>query len=184
MTTVPHTPTVASPPLENTDQSPRAVRQWIGDWREKDTEEAFAAMVRRYLDAYGPATPNDFAHWFGIPLRPARERFGRMADELVAVDVEGQRAWMTPAGAEGLFAEEATDTVRLLPGFDPYTIGALLHLDRLLPGPLRARISRTSGWISPVLLVDGRIAVRWQRAKHWITSPDPGYLRKKSDATD
>lgn len=139
-------------------------RQWIGDWREMDTEEAFAEVVRRYLDAYGPATHTDFAHWFGIPLRLARERFARMADELVAVDVEGQRAWMTPVGAEDLFAEGAIDTVRLLPGFDPYTIGALPHLNRLLPGPLRVRISRTSGWISPVLLVDGHIAGVWKHA--------------------
>jgi len=29
-----------------------------------------------------------------------------------------------------------------------------------------------------------RLGVRWRRAKHWITSPDPGYARKKSGATD
>jgi transposase len=29
-----------------------------------------------------------------------------------------------------------------------------------------------------------RMGVRWQRAKHWITSPDPLYARKKEDATD
>ncbi len=28
-----------------------------------------------------------------------------------------------------------------------------------------------------------RLGVRWQRAKHWITSPDPEYLRKKAAAT-
>jgi hypothetical protein len=28
-----------------------------------------------------------------------------------------------------------------------------------------------------------RLGVGWQRAKHWITSPDPEYLRKKNDAT-
>jgi transposase len=28
-----------------------------------------------------------------------------------------------------------------------------------------------------------RLGVRWQRAKHWITSPDPEYLRKKDAAT-
>lgn len=28
-----------------------------------------------------------------------------------------------------------------------------------------------------------RLGVRWQRAKHWITSPDPAYLRKKGGAT-
>ncbi|MDQ2783997.1 MAG: helix-turn-helix domain-containing protein [Chloroflexota bacterium] len=29
-----------------------------------------------------------------------------------------------------------------------------------------------------------RLGVRWQRAKQWITSPDPAYTRKKSNATD
>jgi len=28
-----------------------------------------------------------------------------------------------------------------------------------------------------------RLGVRWKRAKHWITSPDPAYERKKSVAT-
>ena len=28
-----------------------------------------------------------------------------------------------------------------------------------------------------------RLGVRWRRAKHWITSPDPGYARKKAGAT-
>lgn len=29
-----------------------------------------------------------------------------------------------------------------------------------------------------------RMGVRWMRAKHWITSPDPLYARKKGGATD
>jgi Winged helix-turn helix len=28
-----------------------------------------------------------------------------------------------------------------------------------------------------------RLGVGWKRAKHWITSPDPEYARKKADAT-
>lgn len=28
-----------------------------------------------------------------------------------------------------------------------------------------------------------RMGISWRRAKHWITSPDPAYLRKKNDAT-
>jgi hypothetical protein len=27
-----------------------------------------------------------------------------------------------------------------------------------------------------------RLGIRWQRAKRWITSPDPGYARKKARA--
>jgi transposase len=29
-----------------------------------------------------------------------------------------------------------------------------------------------------------RLGVKWKRAKHWITSPDPEYERKKTRATD
>lgn len=29
-----------------------------------------------------------------------------------------------------------------------------------------------------------RLNVSWKRAKHWITSPDPGYMRKKSLVTE
>jgi len=29
-----------------------------------------------------------------------------------------------------------------------------------------------------------RLGVRWKRAKHWITSPDPAYARKKATETD
>ena len=28
-----------------------------------------------------------------------------------------------------------------------------------------------------------RLETKWKRAKHWITSPDPQYARKKSGAT-
>jgi transposase len=28
-----------------------------------------------------------------------------------------------------------------------------------------------------------RLGANWKRAKHWITSPDPAYVRKKTDAT-
>lgn len=28
-----------------------------------------------------------------------------------------------------------------------------------------------------------RLEINWQRAKHWITSPDPAYALKKSSAT-
>jgi hypothetical protein len=137
-------------------------RQWIGRWQDGEPEAALAEIVRRYLDAYGPATHNDFGHWLGIRPPRARKLFARVADGLVPVDIEGQQAWMTPAGAETLASVPEDATVRLLPGFDAYTIGALPHIERLLPGPLRARISRTSGWISPVLLVDGRIAGVWK----------------------
>lgn len=37
--------------------------------------------------------------------------------------------------------------------------------------------------IETIRLALKRLGVGWQRAKHWITSPDPAYRRKKNGAT-
>ena len=54
---------------------------------------------------------------------------------------------------------------------------------------LVAEVCHEKGWTPRVLSVEavrralGRLGVGWKRAKHWITSPDPEYARKKSGGT-
>src|SRR5262245_25862820 len=54
---------------------------------------------------------------------------------------------------------------------------------------LVAQVCHAKGWTPRVLSLDTlRLAIRrrgvsWKRAKHWITSPDPAYARKKRRAT-
>ena len=93
-----------------------------------------------------------------------RAAVAELGDELVELDTEGHRGWVTAAAAAELAGTAPSRTVRLLPGFDPYVVGALRQLDRLLPAAdprLRAAVSRASGWVSPVLLDGGRIAGTW-----------------------
>src|SRR4051812_566347 len=46
---------------------------WLGsDLPRLPREQAVAELVRRYLRAFGPAEPEDFASWSGLPLRDAR----------------------------------------------------------------------------------------------------------------
>jgi hypothetical protein len=40
-------------------------------------------------------------------------------------------------------------------------IGSTKHSDRLMPGAFRERVHRQAGWVSPVLIVDGRIEGVW-----------------------
>jgi hypothetical protein len=54
---------------------------------------------------------------------------------------------------------------------------------------LAAEVSLAEG-LTPRLVSDEairvalrRLRVSWKRAKHWITSPDPAYARKKNGAT-
>jgi hypothetical protein len=53
--------------------------------------------------------------------------------------------------------------VRLLPAFDQYVITATRQADHLLPGPFGDRIYRPQGWLSPVLLVGGRMDGVWRQ---------------------
>jgi transposase len=60
---------------------------------------------------------------------------------------------------------------------------SLWTLDRV------AQVCHAQGWTPRPLTGEAirkalkRLDIRWRRAKHWITSPDPAYARKKTRAT-
>jgi len=78
------------------------------------------------------------------------------------VELDGVQAWMPATHAREVCELPPTRSVRLLPGFDQYVIAASCHAERLLPGDLRSRVYRPQGWISPVLLVNGRMEGTWR----------------------
>lgn len=138
-------------------------REWIGAWKPVATEAAMREMARRYLNAYGPATADDFGHWYGMQPADAKKAFKLLGDEIEEVEVEGWKAWaLTESKIEGAHSEKA---VHLLPGFDPYVISASHHSEYLLADAHKAKVYRAQGWISPVVLVDGRIEGVWKYEK-------------------
>ena len=54
---------------------------------------------------------------------------------------------------------------------------------------LVAQVCEERGWTARVLSPEAirqvlrRLGVGWKRAKHWLTSPDPDYAKKKSRVT-
>jgi hypothetical protein len=143
---------------------------WLGGWREHDPDEAVAEVTRRFLAASGPVTREDFARWWGIPS-PAQGRrlLERLGDEVVRVEVEGADAYALAADLDGLTEAggpgraDRARAVRLLPAFDQYVVTATLQAERLMPGPFKARVYRPQGWLSPVLLVGGRMDGVWRQ---------------------
>jgi Winged helix DNA-binding domain len=108
-----------------------------------DPQAATAAVTRRFLAAYGPATHHDLARWWsGGGVSAARQWIASLGEEVSPVELDGVQAWMLT-----VHAREARDfapdrSVRLLPGFDQYVVGASCHAERLLPGDLRSRVYR------------------------------------------
>ena len=89
-----------------------------------------------------------------------------LGDEIAEVDVEGTPGWMLREHAEEAAAEEPPERlVRLLPGFDMWVIGAARDAAALLDPGEKNRVYRNQGWISPVLLVNGRMDGVWKHER-------------------
>jgi hypothetical protein len=132
--------------------------RWLGPWEPMATDEATLEVARRFLTRYGPATREDLARWFGMTSAAEAGRWlKRLGDE--AVESGGE--YLLAADAEAAAAAEPDGAVRLLPAFDQYVVAAPRGDDEVVPAEQRARVYRPQGWLSPVLLVDGRMAGVW-----------------------
>lgn len=135
---------------------------------EIESQVARAELARRYLHAYGPSTAAAFAEWAGIAPAAAREAFGAMESELLAVTTPIGDRWVLAAD-EALLDSPPPRTARLLPSGDPYYL--LQGDDRELLVPDRTR--RAELWTPRVwpgaLLVDGEVVGTWRRTKTVVT---------------
>jgi Winged helix DNA-binding domain len=130
-------------------------------WDDIDPDHAMREIVVRFLDTYGPATHEDFGRWWGTDAASARRVLAAHEDATVGVVSADKKAWMTPEGVDKIRRLRAPTGVLLLPGFDPYTIAPISARAYTIPAGFVDRVSRTAGWISPVLLVEGVVAGTW-----------------------
>ncbi|RKT53036.1 DNA glycosylase AlkZ-like family protein [Saccharothrix australiensis] len=109
----------------------------LGDVPEPGTADR---LWRRYRRAYGPAGVDDFAAWSGLPKRLLRD-----LPEVAHDPAE-------PVGA-----------VRMLGHFDTYLLGYRDRSLALEPGfaPL---VQTGGGFLTPHVVVDGRVVATWRRA--------------------
>jgi hypothetical protein len=140
----------------------------IAEWRGlPEPAEAAPAVIAAYLGAYGPATPESFDGWLtrnSLRKTVVRGWFEAMGDRLTGVDVAGEARWILAEHADGLGACAPSRSLRLLGSFDQYVLGPGTKETAMLEQEHRAKVSRAAGWISPVVLVGGRIAGVWELA--------------------
>jgi Winged helix DNA-binding domain len=146
----------------NRGQSVTFVRpeSWLPSWREVDPDDAIVEMARRYLRSYGPATKKDFARWWGGWPGVAAAAWKGVAPELTSVTVEGERGDLLTEDVSAVKRAKISEPVRMVPLFDPYLMG-YARRDHLVDRAFAAKVSRTAGWISAVVLVEGKIAGTW-----------------------
>ncbi|MGI5489197.1 winged helix DNA-binding domain-containing protein [Microtetraspora malaysiensis] len=129
------------------------------------TEEGGRALLRAFLGAHGPATPEMFDTWLmrGAARKAAlRGWFRDLGPELAEVEVDGAPMTALAEHVDALAVARPSEGVHLLPGFDQYVLGAPRDLEALLPAAVRPKVSRAAGWISPVVVHRGRVAGVWE----------------------
>jgi hypothetical protein len=125
---------------------------WLG--ASPDQAANAETLVRRYLAAFGPATPADAKYWSGIS--GLGEVFEQLRPQLRIVRDEDGRELFDIPGAP-LRDSDVPAPVRFLPGYDNVTIG---HKDRTRIVPEGIPRFTEIGWGS--VLVDGFVAARWR----------------------
>lgn len=87
--------------------------------------------------------------------------WSRLREELAEVSVEGKAGWVLREDLDLLQKETIDDQhVRLLPSFDSYMLG-YHDKSHLVDEAHYKAVCRKAGWLSPMVLVAGRVAGVW-----------------------
>jgi hypothetical protein len=136
-------------------------RKWIKEWQPIEPMLALQEIARRYLRAYGPATSDDFAFWWGCTKTAAKNLFQSLAGELEEVEVEGWHALALCTTLPLMQSIEPAEQIHLLPLFDAYTIGVPRNCEPLLAQAYKRQVFNLQGWTFAVILVNGSIQGIW-----------------------
>jgi hypothetical protein len=141
--------------------------RWLAAWKPPAPDDAWTEIVRRYLRAYGPADREEFGRWWGMQPAPAGRVLTAAAERvgLSAVTVEGHARWFPTEDLGGLQKSQPSGGVRLLPAFDVYVVGTRPR-SALVDPQHEAKVFRRAGWISPVVLIDGRASGIWRHQRN------------------
>ena len=124
-------------------------------------EDAKVLLARNYLRAFGPAIPRDLAKWTGWSVAETRSVWQDLIQDLLPVQVDDQELFILKEDADTLSNSGFEENhIRLLPTFDVYLLG---HADKswLVDEARYKQVYRAGGWISPVILLNGRVAGTW-----------------------
>lgn len=117
-------------------------------------------LVRRYLRAFGPATPADMTAWSRVTrLTPVFKQMAQ-ADELELLECEDGRTRYDVPGSPRAGGDEPAP-VRLLGTYDNVFLS---HADRthVVPDEMRARWMGLNGGVAQTIFVDGFMAGLWR----------------------
>ena len=155
-----------------------------------DADTALSVLLTRYLQAYGPASVQDFAYWSGVTVARTRRALELAGDQVGPAD-PGLRAGSSgpgrlmdirapggsggqagsggeagkggpggPAGSDGAAGKGGLACVAFLPKFDSYV---LAHRDKFyLEESYRREVFRAAADVAATMVADGVVVGTWR----------------------
>ena len=93
--------------------------RWLGH-RLVPSAQGEAELARRFLHAYGPATPRTFADWLGSTPSQAKRLWQQIEEELEPVTAAGKKAFILQSDRESFRRADTEEALLLLGPHDPY----------------------------------------------------------------
>lgn len=157
---------VCSGPSRGNESTFVRADRWIPQWKDIPSDQAERELLVKYLKAFGPATIADFALWTGMLISDAKEIWSQKETDIAQVDVEGWEAAILQSDLPVLEkARIDSPAVHLLPYFDSFVLGHKSHRN-IVDERNHRKVYRAQGWVSPVLLVDGRAQGVWSHVRN------------------
>jgi hypothetical protein len=149
---------------------------WVVQDLKNTGKDRLGLLVERYLASYGPAGPQDFAAWSGLPLGRVREGWIHLGDRLIEIEFPGGNGFILSEQAP-IVEEPHPDWlgVQLLPKFDTFLLGYKQRGLSIAPKHAR-RVNAGGGILKPVLLVNGSVQGTWKmvsQGKGVLVQVDP-----------
>jgi hypothetical protein len=125
--------------------------------------DALARLIGRFLVAFPASSRDMIGRWWGASRASLiGQALTCVPVALAEAEVDGVRTWIRAEDVPELAATEPFRGVRLLPGFDPFTNELPRRVESVLPVAHHEDVYRTAGWVTPLVLVDGRIGGTWE----------------------
>ena len=139
----------------------QASKRWAGI---PEPGVAGPVALLAYFDAYGPSTANGFRNWLSrgmVPKKQITSWTAELGDQLAEVDLEGETAFLPAEHLDDLARTKPSTTVRFLGGFDQWVLGPGTDETHVIAASRRRDVSRTAGWIAPVVVTGGVVTATW-----------------------
>lgn len=135
-----------------------------GELAPEHRAEAVRSLLRSYLRAFGPATPQDFAQFTMLRQPLVKQALKELDGEVVPVAGPDGATLFDLADLAGLAAARPDGATpappRLLPMWDGAVLG-YADRARVVPAEYRPLVIQRNGDVLPTLLVDGYVAGVW-----------------------